>query len=290
MQEFSGCSSEDKEKLSASFNETNRFAMTDPQETDQSYYYSYQLIDGVRSVCSYLDAGISRLFSILPGVSAESVEPDEHEVAILEKDDRSLETARVDMAYVAYVTSNYLPAIRAINTDNNEIVHHFTIEAGSDLREIAISPDGNYAYVTDYTSGFVYVINTHNYSIVKKVLTVNNSLSIAIAPNGKRAYVLSSPINGPTDTISIIETSGNYSIVHTTIPGCNEYGFINPQSVAITDDSLYVYVACQSNESVIVIETTNNTVSKRFPVAVVLGLRLPLMVFTPMWQTLMTAL
>src|SRR4051812_37968093 len=40
---------------------------------DNGYYYSCQLVNGVRNCLSYLDARLSKLFTIFPVVSAEPV-------------------------------------------------------------------------------------------------------------------------------------------------------------------------------------------------------------------------
>jgi hypothetical protein len=72
MQEFPGA----KAKCSP---QENGFEMTDPVGTENGYYYFCQLND-VNSLFISLDARFSKLFTIFPGVSAEPVDPNEHEI------------------------------------------------------------------------------------------------------------------------------------------------------------------------------------------------------------------
>ena len=87
---------------------------------DNGYYYSCQLINGVRNCLSYVDAGLSKLFTIFPGVSAEPIERNEQEITVLAKDDQNLEAARVGTAFTAYITSGK-GIVSAIDTSSNKI-------------------------------------------------------------------------------------------------------------------------------------------------------------------------
>src|ERR1700719_3190739 len=89
---------------------------------DNGYYYSCQLVNGVRSVFSFIDAGLSKMVTIFPGVSAEPAELDEREVTVLAKDEQKLETARVGKAFIAYVSSvpqQGAGTVYAIDTSSN---------------------------------------------------------------------------------------------------------------------------------------------------------------------------
>jgi len=220
---------------------------------DNGYYYSCQLVSGVRSVFSYIDASLSKLFSIFPGVSAEPVEPDEREIAVLAKSGQNLETARIEKAFIAYVTS-WMPdmpgIVSAIDTYSNKIVANVTV--GRAPTGIAITPNSRYAYVANYYDNTVSVIDTYSNKVFASFAVGTNPLAVAITPDGQYAYVVNYGFKG---SISVIETSINR--VKTTVSG-----FRDPSAVVITPNGLYAYVADfeDNNNTVSVIETANNTV------------------------------
>ena len=227
-------------------------SLTSPEEINQNYYHAYQLTDGARSIFSYLDARLSRLFSIFPAVSAEPVEPDERKVTVLEKDDQSLETARVDTAFIVYITTSEEqlgPAsVIAIDADSNKIVAN--IESDYPLGAIAVTPNSHYAYVA-LKDGTINVIDTYNNSIVANVKVGAFPNRISITPDGLYAYVtIQSSAN-----VSVIETSSNRVKNIIYVPGQ-----LVLLDIAMTPNGLYAYVTSLVNRSVIVIETVNNTV------------------------------
>ncbi|MBA3238138.1 MAG: YncE family protein [Parachlamydiaceae bacterium] len=246
---------------SPTLNRANDFEMMDSVRTDNGYYYFCQL-NGVRNCLSYLDARLSKLFTIFPGVSAEPVKPAEHEVTVLAKDDQSLETARVNSAFVAYVTMGCCKVI-AIDTESNSVVANIGVGCAPSF--IAITPNSRYAYYVCGQIGGgatgISVIDTYRNRVIANVtLNVSYPTAIAITPDGQYVYVSSTQgTQGPKFIISIIETSSNK--VKTTIPACASVASA-PLGIAITPNGLYAYVTCRSNlqfNSVSVIETTNNT-------------------------------
>ena len=238
------------QEFSVPFN--SAFEMNCPQGADQSFYYPCQLANGVRSVCNYLDAGLSRLFSIFPAVSAKPVEPDKHKVTVFRRNNQHLAGAQVETAFIAYAASLYPPnpdgpgVIGVINTDNNKFVGRLTT-VGYIMR-MAITPNSSHVYMTDYPCRTVRVISTHNNKIVANV-KVSGCFAIAITPDGQYAYVT----NKDNSTISIIKTASNIVETNISIP-------FSPDDIAITPNGKFAYVTSQSGNSIIVIETTNNTV------------------------------
>ena len=80
-----------------------------------------------------------------------------------------------------------------------------TITVGSNPEGIAITPNGNYAYVTNEGGTTVSVINTATNSVTATVTVGNGPVGVAVTPDGKYAYVTNS---GGT-TVSVINTATN---------------------------------------------------------------------------------
>jgi len=148
-----------------------------------------------------------------------------------------------------------------------------------------------YAYVANYSSGNVSVINTATNTLVDTISIGPDILGIAITPNGQYAYVISqinfnasviniatntvvdtisvgaSPfdiaitpnglyayvVNAGSNNVSVIDTSTN-TVVDTISVGANPY------AIAITPNGLYAYVANYKSNNVSVIDTSTNTV------------------------------
>ena len=100
-----------------------------------------------------------------------------------------------------------------------------TISVASNPEQIAISPDGTLAYVTNIYSGNVSVINTASGSVTKSIVTGGYPTGVAFSPSGKLAYV----VNDGSSTVSVIKVATN-SVVKTINTGSYpNYIAINPQ-------------------------------------------------------------
>ncbi len=114
---------------------------------------------------------------------------------------------------------------------------------------VAVTPNGQYAYVCNYGESTVSVIDVSTNSIATVISGFDyGPQGVAITPDGKYAYVT----NNTGNSVSVINLSTN-SIL-TTIPGFNQ-----PVGVAITPDGKYAYV-CAGGD-VKVIDVSTNTVS-----------------------------
>lgn len=115
--------------------------------------------------------------------------------------------------------------------------------------KIAFSHDGRYVYVTSLYD-WVGVYDTLNAANIKYLIGFNESLGIAVAPNGSYMYVT----NYGNKTISIVNTStGN---ITGTINGINY-----PDSVAFSPDGKYAYVTTNGqNNTVRIIDTNTSTI------------------------------
>src|SRR5262249_60957539 len=99
---------------------------------------------------------------------------------------------------------------------------------------------------------------------------------VAIAPDGKRAYVA----NLSARSVSVVDTPSNTVLATVEVEP-------SPQQITITPDGKSAYVTCSvdssSSGNVIVIDTASNTVKARIQRgSAPMGLRLPRMENAPM--------
>jgi len=106
-----------------------------------------------------------------------------------------------------------------------------------------------YAYVANYSSGNVSVIDTATNTVVSTITVGTNPFDVAITPNGQYAYV----VNVGSSNVSVINTSTN-AVVATISVGTS------PFDVAITPNGQYAYVVNVGSSNVSVINTATNTV------------------------------
>ena len=154
-------------------------------------------------------------------------------------------------AYVANFEENSpLGSVSVINTETNKVVGS-PITVGKEPEAIAITPDGNTAYVTNFGSDNVSVIDLSSKSVEATIGVGTEPVAVAITPNGKSAYV----VNAGSEDISVIDTETNE--VTDTISV--EHG---PWGIAITPDGKFAYVADVKGSRVSVIDLSTNQVTE----------------------------
>ena len=99
-----------------------------------------------------------------------------------------------------------------IDTATNTVIA--TIPVGSFPGDVAISPDGTRAYVTNSNSATISVINTATNSVIATIPVGLQVLDIALTPDGTRAYAIGD--QGSNRAIIVIDTATNTVIA--TIP------------------------------------------------------------------------
>jgi YVTN family beta-propeller protein len=105
------------------------------------------------------------------------------------------------------------------------------------------------AYVANYSSDTVSVIDTATDSVGATVTVGLNPLGVAVSPDGSRVYVT----NYGSGTVSVIDTATD-SVGATVTVG------LNPAGVAASPDGSRVYAANYGSGTVSVIDTANDTV------------------------------
>ena len=109
-----------------------------------------------------------------------------------------------------------------------------TIAVGVSPSGVAITPNGQYAYVVNLSGNTVSVIRISDQSLYATIAdaSLNGPYSVTIDPTGTYAYVT----NSNTTTITVIEIASN--TVYTVLTG-----FDGPDGMVITPDNRYGYVA-----------------------------------------------
>jgi YVTN family beta-propeller protein len=185
-------------------------------------------------------------------------------------------------AYVSYhSSSNKEPTetiIFVIDADINRVITNIKMNDRNAHRTvvgITFTPDGNraYAVISSYLrEEYIYhtitvFISTDNHTVIATIETRKKSepTGVAIAPNGKRLYVLGQEIPKRDGVVSIIATDS--SRVTATIP----LGSSHPSRMAITPDGKRLYVTYERSGIVSVIDTNIDQVIATISVKYNLG-------------------
>lgn len=148
-----------------------------------------------------------------------------------------------------FVASEGANAITVIDAGTNQVVS--SIQSGLGPTGIAITHTGNFLYVTNNGSTTVTVINAATGATVKTITVGKDPVGITISADDSKAYTA----NEGTGDVSVIDTKTLSATA--TIPLQVTYLLYG---ISITPDGKEVYVTCEANNSVTVINAVNNTV------------------------------
>jgi len=146
------------------------------------------------------------------------------------------------LVYVAYEASTKVVAIDTWNFNFFDVIETF----GNESDDIAITPDGNYAYVVNRGTYNVSVIDAPRRVWLENIDLGTDPIAITITPDGNYAYVA----NHYSNSVSVIDTSNR------TIEATIGVGY-KPYAIAITPDGNYAYVVNKGDD-----RTLSRTVSK----------------------------
>lgn len=173
---------------------------------------------------------------------------------------------------VAYVAHSQSHSISVINIPADVTVS--TIEIGdsssgsagvtpSNPQNVAVSPDGSRAYVTDGETS-VWVVDTQSRAVVATIPAGTSPVGVVISPNGKNLYVTTNScvVTTCTSSVAVIDTAT--STVTSTIPiGLTTK--VPLSGIAISPDSTRVYVSSSIGNSVWAIDTSGNSIVATIP-------------------------
>jgi YVTN family beta-propeller protein len=154
-------------------------------------------------------------------------------------------------AYLA----GFTPGIVVFDTVKQLVID--VIPVGPRMMGMAITPDGTQLYLTPED---IYVGHKNGVTVVDTAtdqvktfipIPSNYSDSVAVSPDGKRAYAAS---YGHMDAVTVIDTATNLALEHIPIPNSAMLG------VVVSADGTQIYVTDGSYNTVFIIDAATNKV------------------------------
>jgi YVTN family beta-propeller protein len=168
---------------------------------------------------------------------------------------------------VAYVAHSQSHSMSIINIPTDQTVS--TIEIGDSSvgtptvkptypQNVAVSPDGSRAYVTDGTAS-VWVVDTQSRAVVATIPAGSGPVGVVISPDGKNVYVTAATcaVQPCTSSVVVIDTATN--AVTATIPIGN-IPSVQLLGIAISSDGTRIYVAENGGNRVWAIDTSTKSI------------------------------
>jgi YVTN family beta-propeller protein len=139
-------------------------------------------------------------------------------------------------------------SVSVIRPDNNTRITKLAV--GTEPQSIALTPDGQYAYVANAAAGTVSVIlisdpawGTFSASVVTNLLTGSEPWNVVTSPDGRRVFVA----NSGQDSITIIDATTRTIIGHVDLRNSiandpDRSRQFQPRGLAVTADNTKLYV------------------------------------------------
>jgi YVTN family beta-propeller protein len=124
-----------------------------------------------------------------------------------------------------------------------------TIDVGAWPHGVAVSPNGEYVYVSNTLDNTISVIHTLDNTVMATIKVGTRPIGIEVTPDGNYVYVATSRDN----KVSVLQTS-DHTVIATIDVG--EW----PWGLAVAPDGAFVYVSNIADDSVSVIRTSDNVV------------------------------
>lgn len=151
--------------------------------------------------------------------------------------------------YAAYIDSNGQPTLAVIDTKNNVVRRNIVLAPyGNNPAFVALSPDGTRAYVT--LSVELAIVDTVHEQLLGSVAATDYMNSLAIHPDGKVAYIVSSTGQGFGNGVVIFDLTTYQKVGR--VPVADTSAFF----VAFTPDGGKAYMTAQ-NGPVVIIDTAS---------------------------------
>jgi YVTN family beta-propeller protein len=170
-----------------------------------------------------------------------------------------------DGAY-AYVAGD---GFSVVDTATDAVVATVALPEGSDPTALAITPNGQFAYITNY-DGTVTVINIPAGLVVANIALPAGSEpnGVAITPAGTFAYVSNFGGYG-SPGVSVISTATDTVVDTVNIPAVSigePFGFpafaaVQPSGIAVAPSGAFAYVTTNDYEALVVATSTNTIVA-----------------------------
>lgn len=154
----------------------------------------------------------------------------------------------------------YVPVSGAVDVIDIDTHAVSGIPLGAVPAEMALTPDGQFAYVAlpattaGQINNTVAVVSTASKSVVATIAVGDEPSGVAITPDGQFVYVS----NAEWNSVWVIATATN-SVVATIVTGNTPY------EIAMSPQGDFVYSANYGSNSISVISTASNSVTKTIP-------------------------
>jgi len=151
-----------------------------------------------------------------------------------------------------YLTLRDLNAVQVINVDTTYSTLPTlgaTISVGLEPYGASFTPDGNYVYVNNGTSGSISVINALTETVDTTFSVGNQPVGIAISPDGTKMVTA----NRLSSSVMIYSLPSNERDTTITITG-------EPYGVAMSKDGTRAFVANRGSDALIIIDLTGDSI------------------------------
>jgi DNA-binding beta-propeller fold protein YncE len=197
--------------------------------------------------------------SSLPGNQGVAITPDGTQALVLSADTRQVSVLTI--------------GANGSLTDTGQRVTLAGIASGA--RCIAITPDGRRALVTDSSRGLVTILGINNGTVTNLgsignlgTITSNNTSGVAIALDGKKAYVSSYQ----DSKIAVLSIDANDDVTDTglrvSIPNGTPNTFFGVPGLAVTPDGTRLFINGYNNGKVSLLDTSTDML---LPVTITVG-------------------
>ena len=116
---------------------------------------------------------------------------------------------------------------------------------------VAFNPSGSFAYVINYASSNIVIVNTATNSVVGSINSgFSSPIGVAFNPSGSFAYVT----NVGSSNVVIVNTATN------SVVGSINSGFSSPRGVAFNPSGSFAYVTNVGSSNVVIVNTATNSV------------------------------
>lgn len=159
----------------------------------------------------------------------------------------------------AFVTENASGTAGILPLDVTSGAFGAEIAVGSDVGDVAVSPDDSRIVVASPTAKKVRILDGTG-TLIREVTLADSPGDIAILPDNSKAYVASGP-TGANGVLNILDLSA-------TATGATDSTVTvgkSPQGVAVSADGATVYATNGNDDTVSVVQVSSNTVINTFP-------------------------
>lgn len=151
----------------------------------------------------------------------------------------------------AYVTSGFAPYLTVVDLDKQRVRQ--TVSTSAECLGVAVSPDGQFVYVGTRSPRFnLLIYSTREQTVVSRTSAGSVPGAIAFGAGGEYAYTA----NHESDDVTVIHVPTQHPVL--TLPVGQA-----PMDLAVSPSGQHIYVTCQLDNKVVILETAQHAVVHR---------------------------